>query len=388
MKISELKNREDIYYVLSETLKSYYSHRYSKEIRVSLRENAHQCWHVCEALNSLHCSNLGSLPRRFLSNEFRHTPIWYRKIPQYFLGKLITTSLLLGFVSKKALWVDPPLPDAQDSLIIPGNKRIRLFNFSRGKVKAIAKVGYDDSSIKKEISLRFRDDDGPFLPISDADNNGRWFEEPIVSGFSLPRCPPFSGKEKFEKEAVSILFLWQEKSLTSHIPSLYIEKLAGSIKIKGETAKSLIPSFPIELLNTTIQNLKRKAMTCDTVELVFSHGDFQPGNVLVDKTNNKTWIIDWEYSSIRSRYYDFFVWYLFSRYPSGLKKRFVNFYKYGAKNSCGPLDRLQCDRYKRESAFAIFLLEELEWHLNEDIDPANSIHGKIGTEQFLIALPF
>lgn len=388
MKISELKQREDIYSVLSETLETYYNYRYSKEIRVSSSENLHQCWHVCETLNSLHCSNLGPRPRRYLSNEFRHSPIWYRKVPQYFLGLFITTPLVLGLVSKMALWVEPPLPDAQDSLIIPGNRRIRIFNFASGVVTAIAKNGYDDFSLKKEISVRYKTDLGPFLPISDADNNCRWFEEPIISGFSLPRCPPFAGKARYEKEAVSKLSLWQENSMSASAPSSYVETLSESITKKGEAAKSIFPSFKQELLVSALDFLRKRAIAYDKVELVFSHGDFQPGNVLVDQKSKKVWIIDWEYAAYRSRYYDFFVWSLLSRYPSGLKKRLENFRKLGVQMSCGPLARLTCENSNRDAAFATFLMEELDWHLDEDLDPANSLHSTSATEKFLKALPF
>lgn len=388
MKIAELKKREDVYSVLSETLETYYNYRYSKGIRVSSTENLHQCWRVCETLNSLHRPDLGPLPRRYLSREFRYTPIWYRKVPQYLLGLFITAPIVLGLVSKTALWVEPALPDAQDSLIIPGNRRIRIFNFASGIVTAIAKSGYDNFSFKKEISVRYKTDLGPFLPISDADINGRWFEEHIISGFSLPRCPPFAGKARYEKDAVSKLKLWQENTMRASAPSSYIETLAEHITKMGEIAKSIFPSFKNELLLNALTFLKKRAMACDKVELVFSHGDFQPGNVLIDRSINKIWIIDWEFASYRSRYYDFFVWYLFSRYASGLKNRFENFNKYGVQMSWMPLENLKQDRCNRDAAFATFLMEELDWHLKEDVDPANCFHAKSRTEEFLKALPF
>lgn len=388
MKISEIKLRENVYEVLAKTLSDYFLHRYNIDAKVSINEKLIQGWNSFEFMSSLYSDSPGQKVRKYLSDEFRHTPIWYRRLPQYFLGRILTTSLALSLNGKKSLWIEPPLPNDHDTLIVPGNKRIRIFNFASGVVAAIAKSGYDDFSIKKEISVRYKNDLGPFLPISVADNNCRWFEEPIISGFSLPRCPPFSGKPQYEKDAVSKLSLWQENSMSTSVPSSYVETLAESITKKGEAAKSTLPSFEQELLVSAVVFLKKRAVACDKVELVFSHGDFQPGNVLVDQKSKKVWIIDWEYAAHRSRYYDFFVWSLLSRYPSGLKKRLENFRKFGVQMNCGPLDGLTCDDSNRDAAFATFLMEELDWHLDEDLDPANSLHSISATENFLKSLPF
>jgi len=47
-----------------------------------------------------------------------------------------------------------------------------------------------------------------------------------------------------------------------------------------------------------------------------THGDFQPGNILVD--GDRVWLIDWEYSARRQVGYDALVYALCSRFPSPL----------------------------------------------------------------------
>jgi len=55
------------------------------------------------------------------------------------------------------------------------------------------------------------------------------------------------------------------------------------------------------------------------IDLVSTHGDFQPGNILCSKDD--FWIIDWEYSNQRSIFYDALVFDLECRFPSGLGAR-------------------------------------------------------------------
>ena len=56
------------------------------------------------------------------------------------------------------------------------------------------------------------------------------------------------------------------------------------------------------------------------IDLVSTHGDLQPGNIMCSKDD--FWIIDWEYSDQRSIFYDALVFDLECRFPSGLSTRF------------------------------------------------------------------
>ncbi len=58
-----------------------------------------------------------------------------------------------------------------------------------------------------------------------------------------------------------------------------------------------------------------------TITLAQSHGDFQPGNILVERATDRVLIVDWEYSEQRSYGYDFWVYDLAMRSPAGLADR-------------------------------------------------------------------
>jgi hypothetical protein len=59
------------------------------------------------------------------------------------------------------------------------------------------------------------------------------------------------------------------------------------------------------------------------VELVRSHGDFQPGNILYNQ--GAIWLIDWEYSKERQRQYDFLTYILEARFAKGLGQRIAEY---------------------------------------------------------------
>ena len=61
----------------------------------------------------------------------------------------------------------------------------------------------------------------------------------------------------------------------------------------------------VELIHKITQFIEQNKKTIQELdlEIVFSHGDFNPANILIDKDNN-VWFIDFEYSLASSRYVD------------------------------------------------------------------------------------
>ena len=60
----------------------------------------------------------------------------------------------------------------------------------------------------------------------------------------------------------------------------------------------------------------------EQVDIVQTHGDFQPANILIDTNNgNKLYIIDWEYSEKRPIFYDALVFASECRSPKGMANR-------------------------------------------------------------------
>ena len=94
------------------------------------------------------------------------------------------------------------------------------------------------------------------------------------------------------------------------------------------------------------------------VRLSRSHGDFQPGNVLLDGEGCLT-LIDWEETDIRSSCYDAMVFSLSARFPSGLSGRVHAFLKDGASLP----DELAIFGLSRAELVSLWLCEDIIWRL-------------------------
>ena len=100
-----------------------------------------------------------------------------------------------------------------------------------------------------------------------------------------------------------------------------------------------------------------------TIDLVLSHGDFQPANIICSE--NDFWIIDWEYSNYRSVFYDALVFELKCRFPLGLSKRFeIKLRKLDNKNNYLNWTG-QSLNYDKKYYYLIFFLEDLFLRMDE-----------------------
>ena len=131
----------------------------------------------------------------------------------------------------------------------------------------------------------------------------------------------------------------------------YIEQLEKKI----HTCASL-KCKDFVLLNSVVEKLGDVARNNNPIEVGFSHGDLQAGNIWVDDNNN-LFIIDWESWSVRSIWYDQAV--LFEKLRPGSIKSYLY--------SSSP-----------NSQKAIVLLEDIVFHLNE----LNSLPDNFGEKSF------
>ena len=119
-----------------------------------------------------------------------------------------------------------------------------------------------------------------------------------------------------------------------------------------------------------IDGLRPVAGDCVTTSL--THGDFQPGNILIN--GEGVWLIDWEYAARRQIGYDALVFMLRSRRPRGLATRLNKFVARGPDGT-SLIDNLAWPRVNwrrvncRWLSAALFLLEELVLHLKENDNP-------------------
>ena len=294
--------------------------------------------------------------------QMRFTPRPGRMALQWALTEAVSRRPLRGLLCEPAWSVEVAVPDARQLVIFPGNQRIRIMNLATGTSRVALKTGFEPRTLDTEIAIRGSGAAGPFPPITDSGEG--WFEEPIVSGWALPRLPPWRSRQRGAREALERLEQWLQESATDHGASAYVERVATHCRETQERLDEVYET-PWPRGEEIIAALVEASASLELDRLVHSHGDFQPGNVLVTAESDDVLIIDWEHGAMRSPWYDSCVWTLGGRANRGLAERLSRFVAHGRLP--GFLAQESEERAWRLSAMAIFCLENLLWYQRESL---------------------
>ena len=357
--------REPFMNILVDTLADGWSEQYNAPVAIYPGGDGAVEWRVQPLLNGIFVPEIDAVPRRFLRDSFTFTPVTWRMPAQYLLGRFLSSTVGLHLSSHFAFSSSCRLPDQESLLVMPGNRRIRVFNFKSGTCRVFLKSGFDSGTMLREIEIRGSSDGGPFPLLSAWHENGKWFEEPIIEGYALVMCPPWIERHSIEHRAFEDLEKWCKITMKRVKVGEYLEPLLRGLHHDGTEIKRLYGPKDALPPDTWFDVLCAQAIRFDYTETSMTHGDFQGGNILIDRRGSHIFLIDWEYCGRRFIHYDRFVYGLGSRSPRGLSgrvRRFLNF-----EASPWPLAILPKDRSWRRWALALFLLEDLAWYMRESV---------------------
>jgi hypothetical protein len=365
MRISQMKIREDFDRILVDTLSRGWSEQFGARIRVSLgADEPGQHWALHPLLSAYCTHDANAQVRDFLRKSFRFTPVLWRLLPQWLLGTAMTTSAGMNLGARSGFHVRPAIDQASAMAVIPGNQRIRVFDFSRDRVRTLLKAGFDDDALRAEIEVRTQRE-GPFPAIVAHAGDCSWFEEPIMEGYDLVRCPPWFPKKTLFRRALDLLEAWSLRETREVDASTYVEDLICQLE---EATDGVCERFEFDRrrqLLETVEVLGDLASRADTFVLSNTHGDWQPGNIRVDLQADQIWILDWEHAGMRSRYYDRLVYGLQTRSGLGLAGRLMEFVS--AANDQWLFAPMYSEPSWRCIRLCLFLLEDLLWFLSESL---------------------
>lgn len=345
MRLSELRDREPVDAIVRSTLASDWSRISGREVRVDPgAQNGAQEWVENRVLSAFHTRDASREVRAFMRDLYRFTPSKLRTLPQLAAVTIASSSIAAKHLTRPAFWVAPPSLAAAEMLIVPGNERIRIFDFDRQRARVVLKHGLDTSGTKAELALRAVA--APqWLTIEASDPDGLWFEEPLLNGYTLPRCPPWYPHGRLRSAADELLNELHHRTASATAARTYAEQVGAAL--------------PAAVDGPLRDALMMEAARASDVELVQSHGDYQSGNVFVERSTRRVVLIDWEYSGQRQRGFDALVLQLDSRHPIGLAARLIAFVERGLAT---PLLGSGFEtRAGRLSLCCLFLLEELAW---------------------------
>lgn len=346
MDVRELSAREPFAQLLTTTLSTGLEARYGQRFDVEVGRGGDQEWHYAPPLNGFYVARPAADVRRFLRDGFRFTPVVFRAVPQFIIGTLLATGGGLRVAGRCYFSVTPAVPQAEQLLILPGNRRIRIFDFDRWVTRVVAKDGFGVESVRNEVLTR-RGGAGPYLSVSDCANDFSWFEESIVGGYPLPRCPPWLSRVSAERDALAALRDYTRSRSTRQPAADYVNPLL--VALDGGFQR--LPAMPdASAMRDLVQNLGRAVLSATRVlEVGPTHGDLQPGNIMI-MPDGRSLIIDWEHAGVRSIGYDSLVYGLGTRRPDRFERLRRHFREVPSE---------------ARAASMAFLLEELRFYLDE-----------------------
>lgn len=367
MNVAEMRRREDYDSVLESTLTTLLSRHLERPVtvRAALPGVHGQVWRFHRLLGAYTVEDAAPVVRRWLRDNFRHTPVRRRRLAQWVLGTAAATPVGLRLDGSPALVVDPPVARARDLAIVPGNQRVRLFDFGAGRTRVELKTGFSPRTMLNEISVRR--DDGPWPPLLAYDaEDPCWLEEPLLDAWPLPRCPQWVDRAEAARTARASVNDWAAPQRRPVGAESWVSGKAAAI---AEALGEIRARFEVDVSHW-IGRLDRlgaeaQALQGAQVSVGPTHGDLQGGNVLVDRRTGQVTVIDWEHSRERWWAYDLFIEGLGARSARGLNKRLARFID--GRVRIDMIGVLGDDVSWRRASLARFLLEDILFHVEEAI---------------------
>lgn len=296
MKISAMLEREDFYSILQKTLEKNAACLgiTSKHIQMGKGKKGRTLF-INPKLNAILSASPAPAVIDFLKTEYNVGGSIYRQIAVKAYLWMATTFVRRFSHSSITFSYRHNL---NNLLIYPCNKKIRLFDFEQSIVYTVLKDGFPDTYIKRETAFRMeRAND--FIPgILEAKSH--IYSEHIIQGRPLARINDTSFVEDCKKKAYElVLHLSTQKKIIN--AKDYIRRLALECK------KALLqkPIYKDEKIVQKVFEYIASEMPNETIPLLLSHGDLQPGNIWMDDQRDRLVIIDWETVKERSPFYDY-----------------------------------------------------------------------------------
>lgn len=346
MDARELAEREPFLDLATATLSRAFEQLFGHPFQVTAGQGAGQAWLALPPLHGFFTAHASGEVRRFLKNGFRYTTVARRGVPQYLLGTVLGTRAATP-LARKAFSVSPPVPSAEALLLMPGNQRFRIFDFRRWTTRVVAKRGFGSRGVEGEV--RFRSAmTGPFLPLIRWAADFAWYEEPIVDGYALARCPPWLDRDRAASLALQDLDRFAARTRRLGSREEYVGALMDCIARSNDVVHA---RFARPLVNAaSLARLRDCALAGPrSIELAQTHGDLQPGNIIVVPGAHPV-VVDWEHARERLRRYDGWVYSLGTRRGDRLPRL--------ARCALELAGEARAD-------FAAFLLEETRFYVEE-----------------------
>jgi len=326
---------------------------------------------VSSKLNLIYSREVSIGELRQLASEYAYHINPIRRLLQGLFVKY-TISKPFRWLFSDAYVLIEPMPEACKSwCILPGNHSIRIVDVSNNECIVLRKEGANKNYIRSLLELRKAHPSLPGPTLYRTDQSLDWYAEERIYGLPVNR-------DSDKNHVKSAMSLAQESMLRLYegsIKKITVDEWVNRTVVQLEEAVLNLPGiYPASVREEVLRVAKgfssiiMNGLGVDSFETVISHGDFQPANLLIpnDRSLGAVYLIDWEYTARRCRWYDALVFVLHSRSPKGLAFRVRQFLSddqtsYQSIAWCG----IARSSFNLRFVVASFLLEDLLVRLSD-----------------------
>ena len=266
--------------------------------------------------------------RRYLNDMYRHAPRLIRRPIQALATDIMTEPHLFKCLLKPRFEL-PIAGNPKYQMWMPGNHRFRRFDFQNRTIRIYPKKGFSDAGIRREISLRqkWATQFDWILPIFKIDASRAVFDEPLLEAIPFNRVSRVKRRQNILQQIPKILTQLHDCQQSVVTGRTYLAQKRTQLEAAYRDFSQIFPGIQFNLIEQIWQRAANILKDVDKVQMSMTHGDFQPGNLLIatEENNEGCWLIDWEDANLRASVYDEMTWHLNSRSPRGLHKRVIQF---------------------------------------------------------------
>ena len=275
MRLSLLLEREPFGDILEDTMGDYWGHRLNSPVKITWKgdEDDGTLWRGNVYMNFFCVKDVDPACFEIIKREFSHSRSVWRTGLQAAYVKAAIQPPFRNWLSQVQFSVSEDIPHANEQLLVGGNRRIRIIHPSAGKSMVIHKKGFSKTGFEREIAAR----SGPAACVAPRflglEANGTAFAEEYFIGTPANRFS--TGREEIVRSEARVRLISEVHRPTLRSTSLsdYLDKLNKEISAVSEGMEESTRRITDWIIET--------AGDCE-IGLVFSHGDFQDANILVE----------------------------------------------------------------------------------------------------------
>lgn len=352
--------RENIYEIIEKTMPFYYKKVFGKDVSVHIKKGSF-------FKKLLIYPRLGIIIPLFPSKKVRREVYsWFNVQHNWIKNVLAKLYIFICFITfgifaSASMTLSDNTLYNKNTLIIPSNRKIRIYYFDKKYVDSVVKNGFNDQYFKNEVFVRERYK-YPFI-LGFLDKGDKWYREKILIGKGLVRVSSPHYEKYLNDTLANLQILYRDNKKTIIAKDYFIQltrSINSNLSIVKEKKSIQCEKRLKEIIDYCSRYLKDSN---ELIDLVLSHGDLQSGNIHIDEENKMAYIIDWETANYKSIWYDSGTLLCSTRRKGKFFKMINSRFEVETKNRLLFFDSNKCR--DMNIVVSVLLLEELSFYLDE-----------------------